>query len=125
MNWNLPDIARATIGSDNHSMLILVNSKDTFTAEASHFMADFLDLLTSFKLREGYSIQRSGSMFVFNDFIAFVLHEMLSTDIITAVIALLTILLFVGSIPLMILPIANLITSIVLSMAVLYGLTHA
>jgi RND superfamily putative drug exporter len=64
-------------------------------------------------------------MFVFNDFLGHVLHEILSTDVITTVVALLTILLFVGSVPLMVLPIANLIASMVLSMALLYSLTHA
>jgi RND superfamily putative drug exporter len=125
-NAGLEAAALGTINitSNRSAMLVSVTSKEMYSSKATRYTNDFMDLLDDLELAEGYVLHRTGSMFLFMDFVAHLLHEIVSTDTITASFALVVIVLFVGSVPLVILPILSLIVSIITSMAVLYGLTQ-
>jgi uncharacterized membrane protein YdfJ with MMPL/SSD domain len=124
----LTGLANATINvsGPSQAMIVTIHIAEMYSTRASAFTTDLMDIVDDWnkKLKPGYSLYRTGSKVLFEDFVAYLLEELITTDSITATFALIVIVLFVGSVPLILLPLANLVTSIVVSMAVLYGLAQ-
>jgi RND superfamily putative drug exporter len=126
---NLSFAANGTINLTGPStaMLITINFDEVFTTRATQFTTDLMSIISDVQatLAPNWHLCRSGSQILFLDFLAHLLKEVVSTDTITASFALIVIIIFVGSVPLIIQPLLNLVVSAVISMAVLYGLTFA
>ena len=113
------------VSEDNTSMLIDITIREKGNHNSQAYAKYFSKVVKSVNTHEGFSVERTGDEYLQYDFNTYSIKDILITDSISAIIALIVLLILINRLTMMVIPFCNLVVSACVSIGLLYPFTFA
>lgn len=123
--WSMVDAgydtgAKQFVSEDETAMIIQISVRGSNDAKSSKYARVLKRVLKEVDTEPDFKLERSGSDLIMQDFYSTSLQEILVTDSISAVFALIVLLILINRLTLMVIPLCNLLVTVFVTFAAMY-----
>lgn len=108
------------VSKDETAMIIQISVRGCNDAQSTKYAKRLKRVLKEIGSEPDFKLERSGSDLLMQDFYATSLQEILVTDSISALFAMIVLLILINRLTLMVIPLCNLIVTILVTFAIMY-----